>query len=65
MRCNRWRLHWVLQPVRFVMILTGNPVIPGLEGNVALVTGAGRGLGSGIAKAFLGAGVKGVRDRCG
>ncbi len=40
------------------MVFTGTPAIPRTEGKVALVTGAGRGLGCGIAKAFVGAGVK-------
>ncbi len=40
------------------MNLIGNPAISQLEGKVALVTGAGRGLGFGIAKAFGLAGVK-------
>ena len=51
-------MHWVLQPARFVMILKGNTDITQLEGKVALVTGAGRGLGCGIAKALGLAGVK-------
>lgn len=39
-------------------MIVPDQTVPQLEGKVALVTGAGRGLGCGIAKAFVGAGAK-------